>query len=204
MLRDPHSWKDFKGNASTILANLATGNDRQIQPVVDSSDVVPALLDRFAYGDYPDVRKEAAKTIRNDECNGTALQVMTWSRRGLARSLCAALVVLVLKALENIFLRLGDDLANSDNENDFPGAVPLVMRAMKTGGLSKIHALGRFDDDGVHKRSIHSLGMYSWYEGKLAAGGRYAGKPGNGDRATRRGLGWGFNQAHEWSIHMPM
>jgi hypothetical protein len=91
-LLEPGNWKDFRESASAVPAHLTTGYTRAMWAVVDGADALPALLDRLVDDDVPDVRKNAARAIRNVASQGTCCsQIGARVRRRCIRPLCTAL-----------------------------------------------------------------------------------------------------------------
>jgi importin subunit alpha-6/7 len=162
---EPSSRADFREKASAILAHLtAVGNPRAMWSVIDSVDVLPALVDRLVGDDNLEVRSNAARAIRHVALHGTSSQLRSMVRRGCIRPLCSALhsdasqiVAAALEALETI-LRADAELGRSNGPPD--GGVSLVDQAWQAGGASRIQALCFHEDSNVRERSNRLLGAF--------------------------------------------
>lgn len=172
-LLHPSHWKDFRENASAVLATLtAAGNARAMRAVVDSANVLPALLDRLLEDDVLDVRKNAARAIRNVTSRGTSSQINAWVGRGCIRPLCAALDLgdaeIVSAALEALECILRNGKEQERTRGSPAGGATAVDQVVQAGGTSKIQALLLRGDSSVRERSNRLLGTYFGTDEKAA------------------------------------
>jgi len=152
-----------------IVSNIAAGNERQIQTILDSC-IIPPLLQLSSAADI-EIRKEATCAVANILICGSIEQTKYVVNQGCIPPLCDILTVnepklvgVALEGLENI-LKTGDEGIQISGVLN-----PMAVLISNAGGLNKIDALNeRYSSDDIYGKSVRdksALILEKYFNGK--------------------------------------
>jgi hypothetical protein len=151
--------KGIRKEACWTISNITAGNPDQIQAVIDANIIHP-LVQILNNAEF-DIQKEAAWAISNATSGGRDEQIRYLVQQGVIPPLCnlfdcidPKIVMVAMEAVENI-LRVGRSDANKESGNNkFAEAVE------ESGGLDKLEALQRHDNEEIYEKALKILKAY--------------------------------------------
>jgi len=148
--------KAVKKEACWTLSNITAGNKHQIQAVIEAQ-LMPPLIGLLR-GDQMEIRKEAAWTVSNAASNGDPEQIKYLVQNGAVQGLTdlfeEADTKVLMVALEGLDGILKAGKRSSSNTSVYSDLVE------ECGGLDKLEALQRHDNEEIYKKSIAVLKAY--------------------------------------------
>ncbi|KAI9327591.1 armadillo-type protein [Zopfochytrium polystomum] len=151
---------NIRKEACWTISNITAGNTHQIKAIIDAN-LIPPLIEILARGDYK-TKKEACWAISNATSGGLSepeiIQFLVSA--GCIKPLCDVLQIsdpkiiqVALDGIENI-LKAGERLRTHEGENHYADLIDTA------GGLDKLVALQRHDNEEIYKKCYNIVEKY--------------------------------------------
>jgi len=149
-----HYKKNIRKEACWMLSNIAAGTSEQLDSVMRTDGIIPAVLNQLATSAEWDVRKEASWVISNMATGGTTAHVSKLVEHGAIRPLCDLLDVgearILMVALDAL-----DAILRSGNNN-----VVYLQLIDEASGVEKIENLQEHERDEIYQKSVSMIENY--------------------------------------------
>jgi len=149
--------RSVRKEACWTISNVTAGTPTQIESVI-TANMIPSLINVLRTDEF-NVQKEAAWALSNITNNGTKKHTKFLVKQGVLPPLCEALTVadprVVLVALEGIenILKVGQE-ESEDGDNKHGDIIE------ECGGLDKIEALQRHENNEIYDKSVQIIQKY--------------------------------------------
>jgi len=152
--------KGIRKEACWTISNITAGNPDQIQAVIDAN-IIPPLVQILNNAEF-DIQKEAAWAISNATSGGRDEQIRFLVQQNVIPPLCnlfecidPKIVMVAMEGIENI-LRVG----RNDSQKEHGGSNKFAEAVEECGGLDKLEALQRHDNEEIYDKALKILKGY--------------------------------------------